>query len=190
MERPLKAFETASAIRAVIFLVLFMLALVELNPSQNQQQTTPQLNGDLAIQMVWPSQIPSDVDLWVQTPQDKPVGFSHKEGKVVSLTKDDLGTYSNDLSGLNYELATAEKAIPGDYHVNVVLYSTHGYSNSIPVTVSVTYRNKDKIVLNKVITVEVDPNHIQKTVLNFTINEDGSLDTNSINSNNYVMEFN
>ena len=47
--------------------------------------------GNVIVEVRWPTELDSDVDLWVQAPGDVPVGYSNKGGAMFNLLRDDLG---------------------------------------------------------------------------------------------------
>ena len=69
----------------------------------------------------WDDKIDVDVDLWVQGPNDQPVGYSAMSGKLFNLLRDDLGLYA-DTSGKNFEIAVSRGVLAGEYRINVMLY--------------------------------------------------------------------
>ena len=52
--------------------------------------------GNIIVEARWLDNIDVDVDLWVEAPGDKPVGYSNKSGRIFNLLRDDLGN-SGDL---------------------------------------------------------------------------------------------
>ena len=75
----------------------------------------------MIVEVRWPDQLDSDVDLWVQAPGDVPVGYSNKGGAIFNLLRDDLGQRA-DATGMNYEVSYSRGIPPGEYMVNVHLY--------------------------------------------------------------------
>lgn len=114
----------------LMFFVITLLA--QINPPTDPQITPP---GNLVASAAWPAGS-IDVDLWVLAPDDKPVGYPNKSGKVFSLLRDDLGM-SNDLSALNYESAFTRGLPDGEYVVNVKCF---GCAGKVPVNVDVEVR--------------------------------------------------
>jgi hypothetical protein len=58
----------------------------------------------MLVQDVLDDKLDADVDLWVEAPGDRPVGYSNKSGQIFSLLRDDLGK-SQDITDFNYEIA-------------------------------------------------------------------------------------
>lgn len=114
----------------LIFFILVLLA--QINPPVDPQIKPP---GNLVASIAWPEGS-IDVDLWVLAPDDDPVGYRFKSGKVWSLLRDDLGT-TNDSTPLNYESAFTRGLPDGEYIVNIRCYGCHG---KVPVPVLVEVR--------------------------------------------------
>ncbi len=89
--------------------------------------------GNVMVEVRWPDELDTDVDLWVQAPGDVPVGYSNKGGAIFNLLRDDLGN-RNDATRLNYEVAFARGVPEGEYTVNLHLYRNLA-GKPVPVTV-------------------------------------------------------
>lgn len=115
---------------AVVAIV--MLTLPSVNPAAKDDPA--QLPGNLVATAVWPAGS-TDVDLWVQSGDDRAVGYSNKSGRVWSLLRDDLGT-ANDSTPINMESAFTRGLPDGEYIINVRCYGCA----TVPVPVSVEVR--------------------------------------------------
>src|SRR6476469_2936813 len=95
------------------FVTVAVLMLSHINPkAQAAVSKDSEPPGNVRVEVNWPPNLDSDVDLWVQAPGDVPVGYSNKGGAVFNLLRDDLGQQL-DLSGLNYESSYARGIVPG-----------------------------------------------------------------------------
>ena len=103
------------------FVTSVVLLLPHVNPPQTEAKETGPMPGDMIVEIRWPDELDTDVDLWVKAPGDRPVGYSNRGGLVFNLLRDDLG-HSSDLTKLNYEFAYTRGAPAGEYVVNVHLY--------------------------------------------------------------------
>ena len=104
------------------FACVAVLLLAHINPKAEAAKIKDtSAPGNVLVEINWPPELDSDVDLWVQAPGDVPVGYSNKGGAVFNLLRDDLGRQV-DLSGINYENAYSRGIVPGEYTVNVHLY--------------------------------------------------------------------
>lgn len=100
------------------FIVVIALMLAHINPPQTPPGETPP--GNIIVQIEWPEG-DNDVDLWVQAPGDRPVGYSNRSGLHFDLLRDDLGNH-NDPGKANVEFAYARGQPDGHYIVNVHLF--------------------------------------------------------------------
>jgi len=138
--------------------------------------------GDLTIEMQWPVGSPSDLDLWVQPPADRPIGYSRKTGKSCDLVRDDLGA-EHDEASRAMEVVVCRQATAGEYIVNVHAYRFQE-ANAIPVQLFVrglrSASGSFETLLTRSITVEHMGQEI--TAVRFTIGPDGQIDQDSINN--------
>ena len=129
-----------------------------------------------------------DIDLWVQAPDDIPVGYSNKGGLFFNLLRDDLGIYK-DNSPVNYEVSYSRGISKGNYIANVHLYR-EDKSPFIPIIAELLISvvdpdtNKRRQILKTSKKLEIIGKEI--TVFQFELDKKGKLNKNSIN-NNYVM---
>jgi hypothetical protein len=103
------------------FVVCVVLIMPHINPpvTKTAQDTDPP--GNVIVEVRWPDELDSDVDLWVEAPGDVPVGYSNKGGVIFNLLRDDLGKRA-DATGMNYEVSYSRGIAAGEYTVNVHLY--------------------------------------------------------------------
>lgn len=135
----------------------------------------------MAVDIEWPGDLPTDVDLWVMGPDGRPVGYSAKDGAVFNLVRDDLGTV-NDTNLQNRERACARNLPDGEYIVNVHLYHSDAFQ-SIPVEMIVSLVDPSSAEMREIekrqVTLEKPGQQI--TMLRFSI-KDGELVTGSENN--------
>ena len=109
-------------------------------------KTTPQESGtevgNLTVEMQWPTGSQSDIDLWVQPPGDKPIGYSRKTGKFCDLVRDDLGAMQ-DTASRAMEIVACRNAPAGEYVINVHAYALRD-QGAIPVRVFVKHHRADE----------------------------------------------
>lgn len=138
--------------------------------------------GNLIVEARWPDDIDVDVDLWVRAPGDQAVGYSHSNGTVFDLLRDDLG-FDRDDAGLNYEFAFSRGAPAGEYIVNIHLYSNRVLAESVPVIVRVSLApmpNTSPISIADRHLVLRHAGH-EATVVRFTLDDGGRLVSGSVN---------
>lgn len=114
-----------------MFISLMVVFFVLASPPVPNVHASDRPVCQLAVDAHWADTLPVDIDLWVQAPDNKPVGYSNKEGPVFNLVRDDLGTvYAMDKE--NRERACARFLPDGDYSVNI-----HLYHRDVPLPINV-----------------------------------------------------
>ena len=166
-------------------MVILLLPFVN-PPTEEESATTPP--GNVIVELFWDDKRDVDIDLWVQAPDDIPVGYSNKGGLFFNLLRDDLGIYK-DNSPVNYEVSYSRGISDGIYVANLHLYredTTPFKPILAEMLVSVVDPDSDKRrqILKTSKMLENIGEEI--TVFQFKLDKKGNLDKNSIN-NNYVM---
>jgi len=164
------------------FVLMTVLMLTVMNPPAKSSEADVQAPGNITVEIQWPNTLDADVDLWVQAPGDRPVGYSNTNGKIFNLLRDDLGR-ANDMTDLNYEVAYSRGMPAGEYAVNVHLY--RGISGaSIPVKVVVSAKTSATGPAQQLssTTVELRHNNQELTAMRFRLDNHGSLVTGSTNN--------
>jgi len=165
-----------------ILMTVLMLSVVN-PPAQSAQTAGEQSPGNVIIEAQWADSLDADVDLWVQAPGDKPVGYSNKSGTVFNLLRDDLGM-AQDVTNLNYEVAYSRGMPAGEYVANVHMY--RGVNVAYPVTVKVVARVKpkpdDEAQELATATVQLRHENDQVTAFRFQLDSHGRLVAGSLNS--------
>lgn len=108
-----------SFILVLIMILALIFTLVKLEQTATEAVKSP---GDVIVQLYWQDKNVTDLDLWVEAPGDKPVGYSNTAGLFFNLLRDDLGG-DFDITGLNEEVAFSRGLPDGEYTVNVHSYS-------------------------------------------------------------------
>lgn len=163
------------------FVVIVILLLPHINPSKQKENVDINPPGNVIIEIKWPDDLDTDVDLWVQGPGDVPVGYSNKGGKLFNLLRDDLGK-SNDATTINYENSFSRGIVEGEYTINLHLY--RNVSGVLPITVIVVVSVKEnpdestKQILTR--TVDLLSVGQEITVFRFELNKHGKLDVESV----------
>jgi hypothetical protein len=166
---------TMLCLMGMMVCVVLMLAHIHEGRQAEAQAKAP---GDIMVELVWPQENQSDVDLWVQAPGDVPVGYSNKGGAVFNLLRDDLGRFG-DLTAMNYESSYSRGIVPGEYTANVHLYRNLG---SLPleakVVVSVRVGGYSRQLLATTVTLTREGQ--ERTAFRWRLTEDGSLVPGSV----------
>lgn len=164
----------------LIAIIIILIVTVNPPPTPNDDEPPP---GNLMVEIRWPDECRSDVDLWVKPPMQKPVGYSHQSGESFNLLRDDLG-HQIDFGTLNYENSFSRGLLEGEYIVNVHLYKVMAPCKlPIPVRVKVALKSrfgKDNIHES---IVHLGSEGHEITVVRFDLDSEGRYDKDS---NNYI----
>src|SRR3546814_467926 len=102
------------------FMVIVVVLLPHLNPP-TEASASADPPGNVLVEVRWPDGIDTDIDLWIEAPETRPVGYSNQSGPIFNLLRDDLGRVG-DSTDLNYEVAYSRGIRGGAYTVNPHLY--------------------------------------------------------------------
>jgi hypothetical protein len=165
------------------FIAMVLLLLPHLNPPGEAAEDDSEPPGNVIVELRWPDELDSDVDLWVEAPGDVPVGYSNKGGAIFNLLRDDLGTRV-DATDLNYEISYARGIVPGEYTVNVHLYRNPATILPVPVTVVTSVKKSPEARARQLLASEVElvREGEELTVYRFTLGADGDLVPGSVHS--------
>jgi hypothetical protein len=165
------------------FVAMVMLLLPHLNPPGEAAKENTQPPGNVIVEVRWPDELDSDVDLWVEAPGDIPVGYSNKGGVIFNLLRDDLGKRA-DATGMNYEVSYSRGIPAGEYTVNVHLYRNAAKVFPIPVTVVTSVKKSAKESARQLLAskIELVREGEELTVYRFRLSEDGDLVPGSVHS--------
>jgi len=151
------------------FVFLFVLAFILINPVAKKSNV--EVIAEFIITTSWPDNSADDIDL-------------------MNLDRDDLGRSNDTITTTsgdkiyvrqNIEHVTIRGIIPGEYIVNVHLYrrtprhdvAKNDYFEIIPVRVNVEKLNPYGVVYIKEVMLTIKGE--EKTVLRFTVDEDGKI---------------
>jgi hypothetical protein len=165
------------------FVAMVILLLPHLNPRGENAQASTEPPGNVIIEVRWPDELDSDIDLWVEAPGDIPVGYSNKGGAIFNLLRDDLGKRL-DATDLNYEVSYSRGIPPGEYTVNVHLYRNAGGILPVPVTVVTSIKKSPAERARQLLAskVELAREGEELTVYRFRLLESGELVSGSVHS--------
>lgn len=165
------------------FVALVILMLPHLNPPGEQKAEDMDPPGNVIVELRWPDDMDSDIDLWVQAPGDKPVGYSNKGGAIFNLLRDDLGRRA-DATGMNYEVSYSRGIPPGEYTVNVHVYRNPSRTYPIPVTVVTSVKKTTKESAKQILASKLELNREgqEHTIFRFQLDEGGNLVPGSVHN--------
>jgi hypothetical protein len=168
------------------FVALVIIMLPHINPPLKKDEAKSiDPPGNVIVEARWDDGVDADIDLWVQGPEDVPVGYSNLSGQLFSLLRDDIGK-RNDASELNYENSYSRGIRPGEYIVNLHMYFNRASTWPIKAKVLVslvktrgTSRYTEQILVSDVNLTRLGE---EKTVFRFKLDKDGNLVKSSVNA--------
>ena len=165
-----------------ILMTVLMLSVVN-PPAQSAETQGEQSPGNVIVEAQWADGVDADVDLWVQAPGDRPVGYSNKSGQMFNLLRDDLGK-AQDVTDYNYEVAYSRGIPSGEYVVNVHMYRGVGVAYPVPVKIVASAKTDPNGPARQLVatTVELNRENQEVTALRFRLNAKGQLLAGSVNS--------
>tara|TARA_B100001057_G_C22769410_1_gene918952 strand:- start:375 stop:1052 length:678 start_codon:yes stop_codon:yes gene_type:complete len=170
------------------FVFLFILAFILINPVAKKSNV--EIVAEFIIKIHWPTDSPSDVDLWMRDPLGNYAGFKSKDVGLMSLNRDDLGTSNDTVYGpkgepitvfRNEEMVTIRGIIPGEYIVNVHWYNrkiavqSKGEKNYVPLPIQVQVEKINPYNVVYAREVFLDRKGQETTVVRFTVDENGNV---------------
>lgn len=165
------------ALIGFVAMVIMLLPHISETHEETDEHTPP---GNVVVEMHWPDELPVDVDLWVQAPNDVPVGFWNQGSQYFNLLRDDLGM-EGDASGRNYEVSYSRGILAGEYTVNVHMYGKVPAGIVVPVRVVVSVKAKyDTLRQILETSIELHRRNQEETAFRFRLTEDGELVPGSV----------
>ena len=165
------------------FVAIVLLLLPHLNPPAKAADEAMAPPGNVIVEIRWPDDMDTDVDLWVEAPGDTPVGYSNKGATYFNLLRDDLGHVS-DAMRINYEVSYSRGIPSGEYTVNVHLYRNLANIYPVPVTVVVSVKKTSQDSARQIVATEVELRRVgdELTAFRFRLDAAGDLVPGSVHS--------
>lgn len=162
------------------FIAIVILLLPHLNPPGVAKEGAD-APGNVIVELKWEDALDIDVDLWVEAPGDRPVGYSNKGGQIFNLLRDDLGRRA-DVTDLNYEVSYSRGIPAGEYTVNVHLYRATASPLPIPVQVVASVKKGPERAPRRIVAAEVELSRQgeEATAFRFKLTEKGDLVAGSV----------
>ncbi len=165
------------ALIGFVAMVIMLLPNISKTEDATDEYTPP---GNVVVEMLWPDGLPVDVDLWVQAPNDVPVGFWNQGSEYFNLLRDDLGM-EGDATARNYEVSYSRGIPAGEYTVNVHMYGPVPANVVVPVRVVVSVKAKyDNLRQILETSLELERRNQEKTAFRFRLTGDGDLVPGSV----------
>lgn len=163
------------------FVAFFILSLL-LIKEENEPKKNNEMKVEFLVTVTWPYELDNDVDTYVVDPIDHMVSFNRREDGLMHLDRDDVGT-KNDMLLLpdgkkfeykeNREVVSIRGIIPGEYIVNIHMFSKRSEQKSNPVNVRLEKMNPYKLVISK--DIDLDNVGNERTVFRFKLDSDGNV---------------
>lgn len=162
----------AAAVSAVV-----LFALPNINPPTKPVTDNIRPAGQISVIVCWPH-APIDIDTWGMAPgEDKPIGFSNRSGKVLSLLRDNRGDTGGNAPA-NCESMVARDLPAGEYTFNIFGFSV-SETTSVHVEIGI---GKDAASMN-VYTYDLPiASRQERTVTRFMVDGNGEIVPGSINN--------
>jgi hypothetical protein len=162
---------------AAVVSAIVLFALPRINPPTKPVTDNIRPAGQISMLVCWP-RAPIDIDTWGLAPgEEKPVGFTNRSGKVLSLNTDNRGETGGNAPA-NCEMMVARDLPPGEYTFNVF-----GFSVSEPTNVHVEIGvGKDGTSMHVYKSDVLLAHRQERTILRFRIDGNGELIPGSENS--------
>jgi hypothetical protein len=166
------------------FVLMTVLMMTVMNPpAKSSEADGVPAPGNVIIEAQWPDKLDADVDLWVEGPGDRPVGYSNKSGRLFNLLRDDLGR-AQDMTDYNYEVAYSRGTPAGEYIVNIHMYRGIGITYPVPVKIVASVKADASAPARQLVatTIELRRENQELTALRFRLDSKGQLQAGSVNS--------
>lgn len=161
------------------FVAVVIMLLPHLNPPTAEDSIMAP--GNLIVEIHWPTEIDADVDLWVEAPGDRPVGYSNKGGLIFNLLRDDLG-HESDVTDSNYEVSYSRGLPTGEYVINLHLYRNNSKALPIPVKLVVSLKAGPQDSARQILSTDVQLARLgeERTAVRFKLDEGHKIVSGSV----------
>lgn len=163
------------------FVAFFALAILMIK--KQDVETPSSVNKvEYMVSAVWPPDLNNDIDLYMADPLGNIVYFNRREDGLMHLDRDDVGTKNDEISlpdgskfvyKENREIINIRGIVPGEYIVNIHVFSIRDKGKPTPVTVKLEKMNPYKTVMVKEIVLNETGE--EKTVFRFIVDKNGNI---------------
>ena len=158
------------------FAALFALSFILIKPKDSEQNV--EVKAEFILTVVWPKDMDNDVDTYVEDPAGNLVAFMRREEGLMHLSRDDVGITNDRIQtpfgtvayDENREIITFRGVIPGEYVVNVHMYTKRDSRLETPVTVQLDKINPFQVITRKK-TILLEKGD-EKTVFRFVVDNE------------------
>lgn len=166
-----------------VFICLFMLSFLMMSKKIEEKNNKVESKAEFMITVTWDKNSSNDVDTYIEDPLGNLVFYRAKEKGLMHLDRDDYGL-TNDTIMMgdgktvtvheNREIVSLRGIIPGEYIVNVHMYSERDKAQKTQVTVKLEKINPAfKTIAMK--EVELGTIGDEKTAFRFTLDNVGDV---------------
>ena len=175
-----RAFLDILFICLLVFMPLVIVAVIMMNEKDPKKKVT-EAKAEYMIVVEWPHDRDDDVDTYVEDPNGKLVFFRRREDGLMHLDRDDVGWRNDRILlpdgsytevKLNREVVSLRGIIPGEYVVNVHMYSMKS-GDPTPITIRLERMNPYEFVTIKEVKLEAVGR--ESTAFRFTLDKDGKV---------------
>ena len=169
------------------FAVFFAISFALMNQkSINEANITTK--AEFIVTLTWDKESSDDVDLWIEDPMGTTLFFRNRDVGLMHLDRDDLGNTNDEIVTIdgkrisvqiNQEIGTIRGFIPGEWVVNVHMYSKRtSKETNVEVKIEKLNPRVEIIAFKKLVMTEKNE---EVTISRFVMSEGGSiLDINNI----------
>ena len=177
----IKSFVDFLFLLCMTFAAMWVLSFVLIRPEVKSEAEILQ-KAEYLIRIEWDVDDTSDVDLYVRSPLQEIVYFQHLQGGLVHLERDDTGNFNDAIKfngvemgklPVNEEVTTIRGNIPGEWTVNIHMYSDRNTFNETEVTVQLVKINPFKKVTTK--KFKLNGNGDEITAFRFILDHEGNV---------------
>lgn len=160
------------AFAALDFLVCVTLwMLMQLAPPPTPHSTIRTF-GTYAVVLTWPKKCNADLDLYVREPNGAVVYYNRVNGTIAHLEHDDIPANSGYRGQDNFERVVLRGFSPGEYVVNVHVYSLYDCTGRIPSMVELwRLAGRDEETTKRLVVLH--RNGEEHTAFRFSLRRDG-----------------
>tara|TARA_B100001057_G_scaffold9243_1_gene8466 strand:- start:10041 stop:10649 length:609 start_codon:yes stop_codon:yes gene_type:complete len=171
------------------FVFLFFITILFINPITKLGNVN--LKAEFIITLDWKDSLPDDIDLWVQDPNGEIVSYLKKDAGWLHLDRDDQGEINDKVTinnqeiiyPINREVVTLRGIIPGEYIVNVYMYSNpSGRPIDINLTIEKVNPSLKLVYFNNSTLIKKDT---EMTLARFNLDSQGKY--TSLNSQQVIL---
>lgn len=163
------------------FVAFFALAILMI---KKQDDETPSVINkvEYMVSVVWPPDLNNDIDIYMLDPLGNIVYFNRREDGLMHLDRDDVGAKNDEIVlpdgnkftyKENREIINIRGIIPGEYIVNLHLFSRREKDKSTPVVVKLEKMNPYKTIMVKELVFNEAGE--ERTVFRFVIDKAGNV---------------